>query len=401
MEITKEALRRLSIEKQGLAKRSAQTDKNGIMKTVGRLGCVQIDSINVVERAHYLTLWSRLGAYEKNDLYDLAYRDRRLFEYWAHAACYIPLEDYRYFTPTMEVRKPQMARYVEKYSKSSPVILDEVLDRIEREGPLGARDFKRERERRSQGWWDWKPAKVALEALFGAGVLMISHRENFQRFYDLTENVLPGWVETETPSKGERVRFMALRTMGALGGVRAKDLRGYYLPWSLQMRMTSRQWQEVLEGLTGEGEIVECTVEGENQPYYCLSEDADLIPKLKESPRPYSCRLLTNFDNLLWDRERVKSIFEFKVKLETYKPKDQRKYGYYNLPILYKDRLVGRIVPKMDRKRATLIVHSIWHEPWFNADEEFIDAFDETLRGFARFNGAEIIEREEERPRIG
>ncbi|TET72361.1 winged helix-turn-helix domain-containing protein [Candidatus Bathyarchaeota archaeon] len=402
MEITRETARRLMIEKQRFGPRRKPVKKEDILETVRALGCIQIDTINVIERAHYVTLWSRLGRYDKELLHQLAYEDRHLTEYWAHAASYIPLQDYRYFLHRMNTRRASMEDYVRRRAKTDPEILDQVLNRVKAEGPLAAKDFEYKRKEPSKGWWSWKPAKVALEALFAAGTLMISHRENFQRYYDLTERVLPPWVDTSEPSEEERIRFFALRTMGCLGPVKAPDIRKYYHHWSISLGRTSKQLQATLEELTEDDEAVELRVEGERHPHYCTPEDADRIqPLTKGDPTHEGVTLLTNFDNLLWNREKVESLFEFQPKLEVYLPAEQRKYGYYNLPILHGHSLVGRIVPKMDRKNKTLIVHSVWHEPRFEPDQAYQEAFEQTLEDFAAFNGAEKIRMEEKRPRIG
>lgn len=402
VEISKETVSNLMIEKQGFIAPQKLITKNDVYQMVDRLGCIQIDTINVVERSHHLTLWSRLGYYDKEFLRDLAYVDRRLFEHWAHASSYIPLTDYRYFLHSMEVRMRKIEDFIGKWAESDPEIIDLVLERIRKEGPLAAKDFEHRRERPSGGWWDWKPAKVALEALFGAGILLISHRENFQRYYDLAERVLPAWVDTTEPTEDERTRFFILRTMGCLGLVKASDIRWYYLPWSTAFRKTSRQLETGLNGLVEEGPAARFDVEGEKKIYYCLATDADRVAELEEGDFAFDeVRFLTNFDNLLWGRKRVKVLFGFEAKLETYIPAERRKYGYYNLPILHGDRLVGRIVPRMDRDRQTLVIQSVWHEPWFEPDEKFDNAFSETMESFAGFNGAEKIELLEEKPRIG
>jgi len=402
MEITRETARRLTIEKQRFGPRRKPVRKEDVLETVRALGCIQIDTINVIERAHYVTLWSRLGSYDKEHLHQLAYEDRLITEYWAHAASYIPLEDYRYFLHRMNIRRAGMEDYVRRRAKTDPEILDQVLKRIKAEGPLAAKDFEYKREEPSKGWWSWKPAKVALEGLFAAGILMISRRENFQRHYDLAERVLPPWVDTSEPSEEERIRFFALRTMGCLGLVKAPDIRKYYYHWSISLGRTSKQLQATLEELTDNDEAIELRVEGERQPHYCTPGDADRLQRLmNDDPPNEDVSLLTNFDNLLWNREKVKSLFGFQPKLEVYLPAEQRKYGYYNLPILHGHNLVGRIVPKTDRKNQTLIVHSIWHEPGFEPDDTYKDAFNETLEDFATFNGADKIQMEEERPRIG
>ncbi len=390
------------LEKQGFNKRPNAVTKNDIYNTVERLGCVQIDTINVVERAHYLTLWSRLDTYDKKLLHELAYKDRLLFEHWAHAASYIPLRDYRYYIRSMKNRRDKMEENVKKWGGGDTSILEQVLERIRQEGPLGTKDFEHSRKGPSKGWWDWKPAKIALEALYGAGILLISHRENFQRFYNLAERILPSWVDTSEPTEEERIQFFVLRTMGCLGLIKASNIRKYYLPWSMSLRRTSRQLQVTLNKLVEENRAARFDVEGDTKPYYCLIEDAGRIQEIEEGDfKLNGVRFLTNFDNVLWNRDRVKELFDYEVKLETYIPKEKRKYGYYNLPILKGDHLIGRIVPKMDRKSRTMIIHSVWHEPWFKPDETFENAFNEAMESFARFNGADNVEIREEKPRIG
>ncbi|MCW3979475.1 MAG: winged helix DNA-binding domain-containing protein [Candidatus Bathyarchaeota archaeon] len=396
------------IEKQGFRHRPKTVTKEDVFNTIDKLGCIQIDTINVVERAHHLTLWSRLGAHDKEILHDLAYRDRLLFEHWAHAASYIPLKDFRFFIHAMNIRREKIRENSEKWeygidwSRVDPDILEKVLERAREEGPLATRDFEHKRERPSDGWWDWKPAKVILEALLGAGVLLVSRRENFQRYYDLSERVLPEWVETDMPPEDDRVRFFVSRPMGCLGLLKATDIRKYYLPWCVILRRTSKQLQAILNDMVEEDRAFRFAVEGEKQPYFCLPEDVDRISELEDGDLGFGgVRFLTNFDNLLWDRERVKNLFGFEAKLETYIPADKRKYGYYNLPILSGDRLVGRIVPRMDRDEKTLVIESVWHEPWFEPDADFEDSFAETMESFAEFNGAEGIEMVEKKPRIG
>jgi hypothetical protein len=405
METTKEIARRLTVEKQGLTSWPGTVTKDDIYQVIDRLGCLQIDTINIVERAHHLTLWSRLGLHEKELLNELAYDDRKLFEYWAHAACYVPLEDYRFFISPMRMREGEMLERLERWGGRaggvSPDILDEVLERVRAEGPLATKDFEQRRKGPSKGWWDWKPAKVALEVLYGAGLLMVSHRENFQRQYDIAERVLPPWVDATEPTEEERIKFYITRTMASLGLVKPADVRGYYTPSYARYKAFSKQLPSLMEEMRGDGEAVRYEVDGARQPYYCLPEDASRLDDLADGLGHESVHLLNPFDNALWDKKRVETLFEFTAKLEAYTPAAQRKYGYYYLAILSGDRLVGRIIPKMDRKDRRLIVNSIWHEPWFKPDEPFEASFSETLESFSEFNGADEVEYKEEKPRIG
>ena len=176
MKTTKEIARRLTVEKQEFTSRPGTVTKDEVYQIIDRLGCLQIDTINVVERAHHLTLWSRLGPHEKSLLNELAYDDRRLFEYWAHAACYVPMEDHRFFISPMRMREGEMLERLERWGGRAggvnPGILDEVLERVKADGPLATKDFEQRRTGPSKGWWDWKPAKVALEVLYGARLVL-------------------------------------------------------------------------------------------------------------------------------------------------------------------------------------------------------------------------------------
>jgi len=405
METTKEIARRLTVEKQGLTSRSGTVTKDDIYQVIDRLGCLQIDTIHIVERAHHLTLWSRLGLHEKGLLNELAYDDRKLFEYWAHAACYVPMEDYRFFISPMRMREGEMLERLERWGGRaggvSPDILDEVLGRVRAEGPLATKDFEQRRTGPSKGWWDWKPAKVALEVLYSAGLLMVSHRENFQRHYDIAERVLPPGVDPTEPTEEERIKFYITHTMASLGLVKPADIRGYYTPSYARYKAYSRQLPSIMEEMLGDGEAVRFEVDGERQPYYCLPEDASGLDDLVDSPSSEHVHLLNPFDNTLWDKKRVETLFEFTAKLEAYTPAPRRKYGYYYLAILSGDRLVGRIIPKMDRKNRKLIINSTWHETWFKPDESFENSFSEALESFSKFNGADEIEHKEEKHRIG
>ena len=379
------------IEKQGVAKYPESVTKDHIYETVNRLGCVQIDTINVVERAHYLTLWSRLGCYNKDLLHQLAYNDRRLFEHWAHAASYIPFKDYQFYLQSMEDRKQNMYNRFKKRTKADPTLIDQVLKRIVNEGPLSSRDF--EGSKKKGGWWNWKPAKLALEILLGAGILLVHHRENFQKYYDLSENIIPSGVDTSKPSDEERIKFFSLKTLSCLGLVKAQEIRKYYQNWSIKLSQTSKQLENLMNELESEGQVVKDRIEGDRNFYYCLPSDFERIEELDTGNFDFNgVRLFVYFDNLLWIRERVEQLFGFKPKLEVYVPRELRIYGYYHLPVLYGDRLVARLEPKMDRKNHCMIVRGYWIEEGFIPDEDYEEKLLENLGSFATFHNAETID---------
>jgi len=386
MQVSREAARRLMIEKQLIADFPAEVGKERIYDTVDALGCLQIDTINVVERAHYLTLWSRLGPYDKEHLHDLAYKDRRLFEHIAHAACYIPFKDYRFYLRSMEVRRGEMREWFARRSKADPALLDAVLQRVADEGPLASKDF--EGDKKKGGWWNWKPAKIALEYLMRAGLLLVHHRENFQKYYDLAENVIPPGVDTSEPSDEERVQFFSMRTLRALGLAKPQELRKYFFNWSVKLGRTSKQLQVLMDELVAEGEVERHGIEGEKSPYYCLPGDSGRLQKLEEGFGFDDVRLMIYFDNLLWNRERVEELFGFKSKLEVFLPREERVYGYYHLPVLYGNRIVARLEPKMDRANAVMIVRGYWVEDGFEPTEDYREKLHRNLESFAKFHGA-------------
>ena len=374
------------IEKQGITRFPESKGKKSVVDTISRLGCLQIDTISVIERAHYLTLWSRLGSYDKNHLDESAYKDKKLFEYWAHATCFIPYDDYRFYLHAMKVREDEIKTRFLKRTGKGVEVLDQVLARIKDEGPLCSKDF--EGPKRNGGWWNRKTEKVAMDYMYGAGILMVCDRVRFQRYYDLSENVLPSWVDVEPPSDDERIEFFIRKTLQCLGEIKPIDVRKYYHHHSVKLGQTTRQVEERLKVLDG---IRGFNVEGDNNMHYGLDEDVERLETINGDFGFDDVKLLIYFDNLMWNRERVQHLFGFESKLEIYLPQDQRVYGYYHLPVLYGDQLVARIEPKMDRKEKKLIIRGYWTEPGFKETEEYKEKLDRTLKDFAAFHGAETI----------
>ena len=388
--VSVDAVRRLQLEKQGIGELPKQTTKKKIDQTIERLNCVQIDTINVVERAHYFTLWTRLGQYRKEDLYRLAYEDMRIFEGWGLAMCYMPMDHYRYLIAANKERAKSKVIHTGWFSRVDPDTVNSALERVKKEGPLGSSDF--EGKKPSSGWWGWKPSKRALEALFSAGDLMVTRRDGFQRIYDLTERVLPGWVDTSEPTEAERNRFFATRTLGSLGATKPADVKSYYHAWCVKLGLGTKEIQLLLDGLVDEGVAARLSIEGLNTPYYCLAGDAPRLGELEKDWGYGGVRFANYFDSLLWHADRLKALFGFERALEVYLKPEQRKYGYFTTPILYGDRLVGRLDPKLERKEKKLIVRGLWYEEGFKPDEEYLNEFEKTLEDFARFNRAEKIE---------
>ena len=390
LKVSVDSARRLQIEKQHIYEPPKKVSKKRVEETIRRLGCVQIDTINVVERAHYLTLWTRLGQYRKDDLHTLANEDKRIFEGWGHAMCYMPMSEWRYLIAANRERARSRIIHTGWFSRVDLDIVDYVLERVRKEGPLGSADF--DGKKPSGGWWGWKPAKHALEALFSSGDLMVTRRDGFQRIYDLTERVLPNWVDTSEPTEEERQRFFTIRTLGCLGATKPADIRFYYHNWCVKLGLTVKQIQALLDGLVEEGIAAKLSVESLRAPHYCLAEDTPRLEELRHDWGYGGVRFVNYFDSLLWHAERLKALFGFERALEVYLKPHQRKFGYFTVPILYKDRLVGRLDPKLERKEKRLIVRGLWYENGFTTDEEYQNEFVKTLEDFAHFNRAEKVE---------
>ncbi len=386
MVISRPAARRIILGAQGLdGGWSLSPGSDGAAEVIDRLGYVQIDTIAVIERAHHHVLWTRSRDYAPAMLDDLLSRDRRVFEFWTHAAAYIPMMDYRFYLPKMRAfgRRPKVRSWVGENRK----VVRHVLERVRAEGPLRSADFANPREKRGE-WWDWTPAKQALEILYRKGELMITGRRHFQRIYDLTERVLPPEVDATVPSAREVARYVVRRTLAAQGVVSEKDAA-----WWLKDR---KSVSTVLREMCEAGHALEVRLAGGGDAPYFVPATA-LRPDLERSPEAATVRLLSPFDNLVTDRARALTFFDFDYRIECYTPEAKRKYGYFSLPILWGDRLVGRLDPKADRKAGRFIVKSLALEPGFSQDAELGAGLGRALRAFAEFHGCPeiVLERSE------
>lgn len=365
--ISKPQARKIILASQGLHKKVPYgSGIPGIIKTIEHLGYVQLDTISVVERAHHHILWSRLPSY-KPDAVEMAQRkSRRIFEYWAHAAAYLPMRDYRYSLPQMQLFRDQKDRW----PKSDKRAMKQVLERIRLDGPLMSRDFVS--DHKGGSWWDWKPDKWALQRLFLEGHLMVSHREGFQRVYDLPERIIPPGTDTSMPAIREYYAFLIERNLQAQGLAYRNEL--FHL-----RQVDHKIFDEVLADKLENQSILAVRAE-DSKIYYTLPEH--LTGKVRLSP---DIHILSPFDNLVIWRNRLKDLFDFDYTLECYLPAHKRQYGYFCLPVLYGDRFIGRLDAKADRKKRVLQVQKMhWENP---GDARIHHAlFVETLHRFASFN---------------
>jgi uncharacterized protein YcaQ len=368
-------LRRIALNQQGLLRaESFGRGKAATLRAIERIGYVQIDTISVVERAHHHVLGSRVANYRPAMLEQLV-RERKLFEYWFHAAAWLPMADYRYSLPRMR----QLNGERNWLKDGDRKLMREILARIEAEGALRTRDFEETRAS-SSGWWDWKPAKQALEQLFMQGELMVSARQGFQKVYDLPERVLPDWVDTRAPTLDEFAAHLidtSLRAHGFTTLVSVTYLRkGQALREAVKRQLQARVDAKLL---TQQSLVNNCSIY--------------IDPELLEARAPRSVaqvRILSPFDNLLIQRQRCREVFNYDYQIECYVPEALRQFGYFCLPLLYRDRLVGRIDCKAHRAQARFEVKSIHIER--PVGDDFPDLMCAALQRFASFNGCDRIE---------
>jgi len=391
------AVRALALHAQGLTTpNGAEPDPtpDAIYRAVEQVGCVQIDTLHLVRRSHYLVLWSRVGHYDPADFDRLIYHpdQRRLFEYWKHAASIIPLAEYRYRQETMRYFRDRGGWWSDwRRNPDNTALVQQVLERVRAEGPLRAADFESDGHKRGT-WWDWKPAKHALEYLYDVGDLMIADRVNFQRVYDLRERVLPGWVEF-TPLMADEVRGYEIeRAARALGIAQAGQVADYAY-------MKRGEGAPVIKELLAEGVLLEVEAELANGKAGTLVLHRDALLQLEQAAdgaiRATRTTFLSPFDSLFWARDCDQQVWGFRQTLEAYKPEPQRIWGYYCLPILHGDRLVGRFDPKLERKTGTLRLKALYLEPGIDPADDLIADIAGALRDFMAWHEARdlVIER--------
>lgn len=363
----------------------------GVNSTIRTLGYVQIDTISVVERAHHHVLWTRNKDYRKEMLHELQTQKRKIFEYWGHAASYLPMEDYRFYLHRMKSFPDGWNYWTKDLYEQSKKMMAQVLERIRKEGPLSSADFESEKNRKQDSWWDWKPAKTALEMLFWKGDLMVKERKNFQRIYDLTERVLPSWVDTSTPDMGDVGRFLIHRALNAHGLARAKEIRDHIHLADL------KTIEAVLRDMVETEEVLSVKMENtDNMEYYLLPGTLEKTGARKKINM--RLELLSPFDNLVIQRDRLKRIFDFDYQLECYVPSNKRKYGYFMLPVLWGNEFVAKLDPKAKRASNLLLVKKLLFEPGFKDYDAILSPLSILLRQYALFNNLDGIKVEKTVP---
>jgi uncharacterized protein YcaQ len=338
------------------------------LSAIEHLGYVQIDTISVIQRAHHHTLWNRNPRYKSSQL-DQLVADKQVFEYWSHAAAYLPLRNFRFSQPRKQaLASGELNHWYERDER----LMKSVLKRIATEGPLMAKDFEHTGKR--TGEWKTKPAKRALEYLFMQGELMAPCRVNFHKVYDLTERVLPEGTDTTQPDPEEYARFLITRYLRANGLGQSAEIA--YL-----LRDTKRLVSATLEDMVSNGELLQVRAAGKR--YYALPASLELLSKPLARGK---LRILSPFDNLVILRKRMKALFGFDYLIECYVLEAKRRYGYFSLPILWDGKLVARMDCRTERKESLLHIRHLALEPRVLKTDAFFLALRKELESILQFN---------------
>ena len=369
--ISREKAQAMVLNAQGLD--VVKEDTTDIVK---RLSYVQIDTISVTARSHHHVIYSRNPDYQQTGL-EAALQRGEIFEYWSHAAAFLPMEDFRY----SRFLKDKILKGEKFWFEKDPKVMRQVMRRIKKEGPLQSKDFVH-KGKQGGAWFEWKPAKIALQQLFMEGRLMICSRQGFQKVYDLTERVLPDWVDTSKPTDKAFYTYLINRAISAQGIATPQEI-GY-------LRKGSRApIEKVLKEKLRKKELVQVTVDGADEVYYAKPES---LESAVSTPRENLLYILNPFDNLVIQRKRLQDLFQFDYLIECYVPAGKRKHGYYTLPVLYQGRFVGRLDAKAERMENRLDVKQLWLEKGFQPDAYFVEALAAKLQDFVRFCGCEYPE---------
>jgi|TARA_R110001599_G_scaffold280797_1_gene482097 uncharacterized protein len=370
-------LRRMALAAQGLLQTQPYgRGIEGARKAIQHLAYVQIDTISVVERAHHHVLYSRVPKFSPT-MTNQMLLNGDIFEYWTHAAALIPIEDFRFSLPYKHAIKCGRTHWFKTPDKK---LMRELLARIRIDGPLRSRDLETNTKQRA-GWWDWKPAKKALEQLYMQGDLMVSNREGFQKTYDLTERVLPGNINTSMPSVDEFAAHMIEQQLRCHGLVALKGFT--YLRRDTELRNAVKA--QVAERLVM-GNLEQ--VQASNGEVFVVHAGALArpLPRLKKR-----LMILSPFDNSVIQRDRLKALFQFEYQIECYVPEAKRKYGYFSLPLLYGDEFIGRMDCKAHRRERRLEIKFLHFDVHNNDEEMLVFAFVEAVKQFCQFQNCDVV----------
>lgn len=400
-EISVTSARRMAVSRQHLAYPSVAPTREGMLQVLRTLRCLQLDPISAVARSHHLVLWSRLGNYDPTMLERLLWKERVLFEYWAHCASIVLSED----LPIHQVRMRRKheartiyERQIEAWLDENRAIYEHVLERLGREGPLPSSAFegKTQVDWAALGWTSNRDIPRLLDLLWDRGIITVAGRRGQQRLWALSHDCFPEWKQQPQLSDHDMVRQAAQYSLRALGVASLQQIKNHFI------RHCYPNLKQVLDELQAEGLILPIRVAGLHSslrnPWYIHRDDLELLDQIEAGNWQGRTTLLSPFDNLICDRDRTEQLFEFLYRIEIYTPKSKRQYGYYVLPILHHDRLIGRLDALMDRKQQQLQINAVYAEAYAPLDAETGAAVQGAIEELGVFLGAQTIEIGERKP---
>lgn len=371
-----DSVRGLMIAAQGLQQQpQSPATKKAVRSIIRQMHLLQIDTINVIARSPYLVLWSRLGDYKSRWLEDLL-AEGALFEYWSHAACFLPIEEYPLYR---HLHNSWLGGRARKWLDEHGMVVETVLNHVRTYGETRSSDFERT-DGQKTNWFNWKEEKIALEYLFYAGELMVRKRHNFQRIYDLRERVFAAFDKVPDVSPAEAHDQFVLNTVHALGVTKAEWIADYF-------RLYKADVNAAIKRLEKQSRLMTVEVEGWQAPGYIHPDNRKRVEAAAKGKIPHSkTTFLSPFDPLVWDRKRALELFNFDYKIEVYTPAPKRKYGYFSLPILYNNALIGRLDPKAYRKEGIFEVKALHLEPDVVVDDALVSELKSALQACAAWH---------------
>ncbi len=376
--------RRLFLHRHALAEPPTGPAKGAdLAALIRRIGFVQIDTINTVERAHHMILWSRRQSYRPESLKPLLERDRHMFEHWTHDASILPIGLFPLWKHRFEIDRDRLHRHWQRWFREGyEAQFDTILQRVADQGPVTSSDVGEGEARGKGGWWDWHPSKTALEWLWRTGQLSVTRRDGFQKVYDLTERVIPAPLLQESHEHGAMVAWACGSALDHLGFATASEVQSY---WKATTPEQAKTW--AIAALA-KGHVIEVDIEGHDGTLRRSLARPEVFQAAADAPEPPNrLRILSPFDPALRDRDRAQRLFGFFYRIEVFVPEPKRQYGYYVFPVLEGDRLIGRIDVKAFRDAGTLRVKAFWPESGVRFGSGRQQRLEAELERMAAFSG--------------
>ena len=390
IELEKHEAQRFILERNGLRTNESFST---ILELAKRVHNIQIDTISVVARAQDLTIFNRMPNYQEKDVWNHL-KEKKLLEYWSHSICLMPIEEYPYYLWKIEHNMEYMHSWWRQWEKKSKPIIERVYEHVKKNGATRSADFKPEEKKKSEGWWSWKDEKSALEILFLTGRLLISHRENFQRYYDLPERVIPSRVSTEKLPVEDLPYHLVNIVFSSLGIASNHELK-HYTGRSYCRFLWNNKQKDIeifLDDCINKEILLEVKINDIDKKHYMLAKDIQKLEKNRKLDFDnVPVKFLTPFDNVLRERDYPLRIWDFDYKIEAYTPVEKRKYGYFALPILDRNLFIGRSDMKVHRKDQKLELKTLFFEENFEFDDQFSYRFSNGLNLFKKFHQCEEL----------